>query len=162
MCCTYASLLSLMHFFFSTLACFVCRLRFLFSAEKRMHVALLPLEMLQPSHTEEEKAILWLQSRSESVRDWRRGIAQEGREGLEDRVARQTRITWAQICLQTECVRPGKTQEPSWRILLACLTSTHLEPPDACLLAGIFVQWAEGRLVSCLLFWRKDWESRWF
>lgn len=82
-----------------------------------------------------------------SREDWRRGIAHEGREGLDDRVARQTRITWAaQICLQTETVRPGKTQEPSWRILLAGLTRTHLWLPDACVLARIFVEWAKGLL----------------
>lgn len=127
MCCIYVSLRSLMQSapFFFTLTCFVCHLRLVFCSTARA-CGLTSSKMLQPSLLEEEEAILWLQSRSESVRDWRRGIAQEGREGLEDRVARQTRITWAQICLQTECVRPGKTQEPSWRILLVSHTSTHL------------------------------------
>lgn len=106
-------------------ACFVCHLRLLFSAAACVHGALLPFKMLQPSKWNIQK-----QRRPSSdcsrAEDWRRGIAQEGREGLEDRVARQTRITWAQICLQTETVRPGKTQEPSWRILLAGLRRTHL------------------------------------
>jgi len=99
----------------------------LFYAARRVHVALLPLKCCSPSRrrgghpvTDCSRAVrAWGIGGGESLRkggrDWRTEL--RGKPGSHEQ---------AQICLQTECVRPGKTQEPSWITLLVSLTSTLL------------------------------------
>lgn len=145
---------------FFTLTCFVCHLRLLFSAAECMHVALLPLKCCRtqkkrrPSCDCSRAVRAWGIGGGESLRkggrDWRTEL--RGKPGSHEHRS----VYKLNVCGQER--RRSLPEEYYWPASLA-----HIYNPQ--MLAfwlGYLLNELRDDSFFGLLFWWKDWESRWF